>query len=42
VFVVTSALTTSNSIGVGVGAVALVVFFAFWLVVPRRERDRHA
>jgi small-conductance mechanosensitive channel len=42
VFVVTTALTGSNAIGVVVGLVALVVFFAFWLVVPRRERDRHA
>ena len=42
VFVVTSALTSSNAIGLLVGVVTLVVFLAFWLVVPRRERDRHA
>ena len=42
VFVVTSALTSSNAIPLLVGVVTLVVFLAFWLVVPRRERDRHA
>ena len=41
-FVVTMALTSSHAIGVVVGIVALIVFFAFWLIVPRRERERHA
>ena len=42
VFVVTAALTSSRAIGITVGVGALIVFCAFWLVVPRRERDRHA
>ena len=41
VFVVTTALTSSHAAGVGIGVVALVVFFAFWLIVPRRERAKH-
>jgi uncharacterized protein DUF6328 len=42
VFVVTTALTASNVIAVGVGVSALLVFFVFWLYVPRHERDKHA
>ena len=41
VFVVTTALSSSHATGLAVGFGALLVFFVFWLVVPRRERDRH-
>jgi hypothetical protein len=41
VFVVTTALTRSHAIGLGVGVMALILFFALWLGLPRRERDRH-
>ena len=40
-FVVTTALTRSHAIGLGVGVMALILFFALWLGLPRRERDRH-
>ena len=41
VFVVTTALSSSDAMGLAVGVGALLVFFALWLVVPSRERDRH-
>jgi hypothetical protein len=41
VFVVSTALTSSNALGIVIGIAALVVFCALWLVVPRRERAKH-
>jgi hypothetical protein len=41
VFVVTTALSSNRTMGLAVGIGALLVFFVFWLVLPRRERDRH-
>ena len=40
VFVVSTALTGSHAIGLGIGVMALLVFLVLWLAVPRRERDR--
>jgi hypothetical protein len=41
VFVVTTALSSSRTTGLAAGIGALFVFFVLWLVVPRREHDRH-
>src|SRR4051812_20137352 len=41
VFVVTTALSSNRAMGLAVGMGALLVFFVLWLLVPRRERDRH-
>ncbi|MFN2643456.1 MAG: DUF6328 family protein [Burkholderiales bacterium] len=42
VFVVTTALTSSNAIGIALGVAALLVFAVLWLFVPRREREPQA
>src|SRR3954468_19996917 len=41
VFVVTTAPHRRRTTGLAAGIGALFVFFVLWLVVPRREHDRH-